>query len=262
MKENALLLLLVCCFWLPVNAQKSSIDIVTMKDGKTITGKIMQYSPGSIVRIEQEDGTMVEVSDSDVEKIQQGVEVSEKKKMELQNSQNATESTTITPRIHGIYSASMLSFAAGNSNTEGLSLGAGFSQVFGFQLNQHLGIGVGFGIDNYSRRGETVYPLFGELRSFLPSKKGTGNFYGLIAGGYAMAFSRKQLDITEADGGVMAQLAVGYRAATVEGLDIYVDIGPKFQHAHFERKLYNGDVEVRDIDFRRIVVRVGIGLWK
>lgn len=260
MKENALLLLLlVCTCWLPANAQKSSVDIVTMKDGKTITGKIMQYSPGSIVRIEQADGTLVEVSDSDVAKIQQGVERSAAELKSLPSSQNVppTSSKTI-----GMYTASMLSFAAGNSDSEGLSLGAGFSQVFGYQFNRHLGLGAGFGIDNYSRRGETVYPLFGELRSFLPSKKGNGNFYGIAAAGYSLAFSRKQLDITEAEGGFVGHVAFGYRASTVEGLDIYLDIGPKFQHAHFERKLYNGDIEVRDVDFRRIVMRVGIGLWK
>lgn len=252
-------MLLLTAIWLPANAQKSNIDVVTMKDGRKLSGKIMQYSPGSIVRIEQMDGTIIEVSDEDVAKIQQGVELSKAEVKLLPGDENLP---IITAKTHGLYTASMLSFAAGNSDNEGISLGAGFSQVFGYQISRSLGLGAGFAIDNYSRRGETVYPLFGEVRSFLPSKKGNGNFYAVLAGGYSLAFSRKQLDITGAEGGVFGQFAVGYRAATTEGLEIYVDLGPRYQHAHFERKLYNGDIEKRDVDFRRIVIRVGLGLWK
>ncbi|MCF8244593.1 MAG: hypothetical protein K9J37_08535 [Saprospiraceae bacterium] len=261
MKENKLftLLLLLLVIWIPAKAQTPSIDIVTMKDGKTWSGKIMQYSPGSILRIELADGTIVEVSDGEITKIQQGVELP---KEEIKRQDHQTPEASPKAKTRGFYATSMLSFAGGDSNSEGISLGAGFSQVFGFHLNQHLGIGGGFGIDNYSRRGETVYPLFGEVRSFLPSKKSTGNFYLLAAGGYAFGFPRKRLDITDSKGGVVGYAALGYRAVSAEGLDINVDIGPKFQRAHFERKLYNGDVEVRDIDFKRIVIRVGIGFWK
>ncbi len=261
MKENKLftLLLLLLVIWIPAKAQTSSIDIVTMKDGKTWTGKIMQYSPGSILRIELTDGTIVEVADDEVSKIQQGVELP---KEEIKKKPLHSSEMTKMAKTRGFYATSMLSFAGGNSNSEGISLGAGFSQVFGIHINQYLGIGGGFGIDNYSRRGETVYPLFGEVRSLLPSKKSTGNFYLLAAGGYALGFPRKRLDITDSKGGVVGYAALGYRAVSAEGLDINIDIGPKFQRAHFERKLYNGDVEFRDIDFKRIVVRVGVGFWK
>ena len=262
MKENTqfmLLLLMLVLAWNPASAQGQRVDVVTMKDGKTLTGKIMQYSPGSILRLEQPDGTMVELSDDDIAKIQQGIEPS---KDEDKRASAKKSALAPTAKTHGLYATSMLSFAAGNSDAGGLLLGAGFSQAFGYQLNQYLGVGFGFGIDNYSRRGETVYPIFGEVRSFLPSKKTSGNFYAMAAGGYSLAFPRKSLDITKANGGVVGHMAIGYRAVTAEGIDIYVDIGPKFQHAHFERRLYNGDVETRSVDFRRIVLRVGLGLWK
>lgn len=260
MKENALfILLLLLIGWNTVSAQVPTTDIVTMKDGKVLTGRIIQYSPGSILRLEQMDGSLVELQDDEIDKIQQGVELPKKKN----SSQNETAVLRELPaaKTHGFYANSMLSFAGGNSDNSGLALGAGFSQTFGYQLSQFLGIGGGIGIDNYSRRGETVYPIFGEVRSFLPSKKASGNFYALAAGGYALAFARKQLDITDADGGVMTHFALGYRATTTEGIDINVDIGPKFQTAHFERKLFNGDVEFRDVNYKRIVIRVGVGLW-
>ncbi|MBI1225674.1 MAG: hypothetical protein GC192_10600 [Bacteroidetes bacterium] len=262
MKGNTLLLmfLIVLISGTKGFAQKTSIDVVKMKDGSTLTGKLMQYSPGSILRIELLDGTMMEVADENVANIQQGVEVPKEEVKRLPAI--SSNQSPIIAKTHGFYAISMLSFAAGGSDNEGLSLGAGFSQVFGYQLLQYLGVGAGIGVDNYSRRGETVYPLFGEVRSYLPSKKSTGNFYVLAAGGYAFAFPRKHLDITHAEGGLMGHFALGYRAATTEGLDIYVDIGPKFQSAYYERQLYNSDVEIRSVDYQRIVIRVGLGLWK
>ncbi len=262
MKENALftlLLLLLVGAWNPATAQAPGTDVVTLKDGKILKGKILRYTPGQTLQLEQADGQTVELADTDIAKIQQGMALTSE---EVKNLPTRKVNELPTAKTRGTYTTSMLSFAAGDSGAEGLALGAGFSQVVGYQLSRWLGLGGGFGVDNYSRRGETVYPIFGEVRSFLPSKSNAGNFYALAAGGYALAFGRKSLEITNAKGGPMGHFAIGYRAATAEGLDIYVDLGPKFQRAHFERTLFNGDVEYRDIDFKRIVVRVGIGLWK
>jgi hypothetical protein len=262
MKENTLIVLLmlfVALAPIQVFAQKSTIDIVTMKDGRVLKGKILKYAPGETLVFQPSEGQKMELADTDVAKIQQGMEMDAAAIEQLPT--NKTNGLP-TAKTHGLYANSMLSFAVGSSGDEGLSLGAGFSQVVGYQLNEVLGIGGGFGIDNYSRRGETVYPLFAEVRGLLPSKKSSGNFYALAGGGYSLGFPRKSLDINEAEGGPMGYFAFGYRAATTEGVDIYLDLGAKFQEAHFIRTLYNGDVEVRDINFRRIVIRVGIGLWK
>ncbi|MBK8563957.1 MAG: hypothetical protein IPN76_11595 [Saprospiraceae bacterium] len=258
MKENTLIVLFLAIVAVtPYSAfsQTATIDIVTMKDGKALKGQIQQYTPGQTLKFQTEDGQKLEIADSDVSKIQQGVELGT-----LEANRKTNELPTA--RTRGLYANSMLSFAVGNSDDEGVSLGAGFSQVFGKQINDVFGLGLGVGIDNYSRRGETVYPLFGELRALFPSKKESGGFYSLLGGGYSLGFPRKSLDIKTAEGGPMGYLAIGYRAATTEGVDIYMDLGARFQSAHFERTLYNGDLEIRDIDYRRIVIRVGIGLWK
>lgn len=262
MKEKALFTLLLLFFvgyWNSATAQVPGTDVVTLKDGKILKGKILRYTPGQTLQLEQADGQTVELADTDIAKIQQGLAITAE---EVKNLPTKKLNELPTAKTRGIYATSMLSFAVGSSDPEGLALGAGFSQVVGYQTNQWLGLGCGFGVDNYSRGGETVYPIFAEVRSFLPSKSKTGNFYLSAAGGYALAFERKSLDITNAEGGPMGHFALGYRAATAEGLDIYVDLGAKFQRAHFERRLYNGDTEFRDIDFKRIVIRVGIGLWK
>ncbi len=256
---SVLLVLLFLSTWHPLSAQAPITDIVNMKDGRILSGKIIYYMPGGSLRLELPDGTVQELLDRDISKIQQGAALNKG-----ENKQKSPKKMEVQPlaRTQGLYAVSMLAFAAGQGANEGLALGAGFSQVFGFQFNRLLGIGAGFGVDNYSRRGETVYPIFGEVRSFLTSKKQSGNFYALGAGGYSFAFAREQREITNANGGLMVHFALGYRAITEEGIDINVDIGPKFQAAHFERKLFNGDTEFRDVNFQRIVIRVGLGLWK
>lgn len=260
MKKNTLFLLLLPLFLgirNPATAQSASIDVVTMKGGKIYKGKILSYVPGRQLVLQQDDGQRLELQDADISKIlqgaQQGDEATEKKPTSKRNGLPSA-------KTRGLYGSSMLSFAMGGSDSEGLALGAGFSQVVGYQITKAFGVGVGIGVDNYSRRGDTVYPLFAEVRNFLPSTSNTGNFYLTAGGGYSLAFPRESLEITSAKGGPMGQFAFGYRATTVEGVDIFVDLGAKFQAAQFERTLYNGDTEMRDIEFRRVVIRVGIGL--
>ena len=166
-----------------------------------------------------------------------------------------------TAKSRGIYNTTMLSFAMGSGTENGLALGAGLSNVTGFQTKT-IGIGIGIGVDNYARRGETVYPIFAELRGFIPSKNKQGNYYLSAAGGYGLAFKREKIDITNAEGGYMIHPAFGYRVATADGMDVNVDLGIKFQKAKFSRDLFNGDIETRDILYRRIVVRIGLTLWK
>ncbi|MBK9018003.1 MAG: hypothetical protein IPM82_30365 [Saprospiraceae bacterium] len=146
----------------------------------------------------------------------------------------------------------------GNSGGEGLSLGAGFSQVFGYQLNPFLGIGAGFALTTTPGGAKQSIPCLGRCAVFALQKE-IRQFYALAAGGYSLAFARKRLEITKAEGGPMGHLAIGYRDRTIEGLDINLDIGPKFQRASFNRTLHNGDLEERKIDFRRVFIRVGMG---
>lgn len=256
MKENTLLLLLIMFGSFSLcSAQSFGQDVVTQNDGKVLTGKLIKYSPGEYLKMELNSGELVELEDSTLAKIEQG-------RLGILDPNEANQSETPIARKKGFYGNSMLSFAVGSSSSDGLSLGAGFSQVIGYQFKPHLGFGFGFGVDNYSKRGETVYPIFLEARSFFPSKKTHAGFYALAGSGYSLALPRESLNINEAKGGIMGQFSLGYRSATIEGIDVNFDLGFKFQKAEFHRTLYNGDIEQRKINFQRLVFRVGIGLWK
>ncbi|MCB9338570.1 MAG: hypothetical protein H6577_10640 [Lewinellaceae bacterium] len=239
-------------------AQQKTEDTVYMRNGETHKGEITRYVQGETLLLRQADSTLLELKDSDIRKIVQGTEyVSEPEVSEPSRSKAGDAKL----RSKGFYNTTALSFAIGNSDSDGLILGAGLGNVTGYQLASWLGIGVGIGVDNYATRGETIYPLFGELRSYFPSKKGYG-YYLALAGGYGLAFKRQSLDIVEAKGGLMVHPAAGVRIATVEGLDLNIDIGFKYQEASFTRNLYDGDVQTRNLTYQRIVLRAGLTLWK
>jgi hypothetical protein len=245
--------------------QPSITDAVELKDGKILHGTITSYQQGGTLLLRQENGEVLEILDADIARIRQGTPTPTSEKTKAL----PTRKPPVKPKTKSLYMNSMLLFAVGNGeqsqsgdeNNEDLTMGAGFSQTIGYQFSRSFGAGLGVAADNYSRRGETVYPLFAEARLSLPSKKPDGNFYLLGAGGFGFAFKRKTLDIAYAEGGPMYFGAFGYRALTLEGLDVNVDLGYRYQQAHWERWIYSGDLEVRDVDYRRVCIRVGLTFW-
>ena len=103
-------------------------------------------------------------------------------------------------------------------------------------------------------------PIYLEFK-YLPLKN-RKEFYLVGSAGYGFAFKREQFGIIEAQGGYMLHPAVGYRAGTSDGTNVTIDIGMKFQDAFFKERLENNDLEFRDIVFKRVVIRVGLTLWK
>lgn len=236
-------------------AQSGTTDVIYLKNGSAKKGQIVSIVQGEKIILQTTEGELLEIPESEVGRIMQG----------LPDSQAQTEKPAklLKPRHHGLYNTTMLSFAMGaGPEGTGIALGAGASNVLGYQFSRALGVGVGFGVDNYARRGETIFPVFLELKSYFPSEKTTGGYYFSAAGGWGLAFNREELGIKEANGGYMVLPSVGYRALTNEGLDINIDLGIKVQKADFVRLRFNGDVEERDVLYRRLAIRVGLSFWK
>ena len=240
-------------------AQSQIVDVVYLKSGEQLKGKITAYEPGNKIVILQSDGIEVEVPDSEVSKILQDIQMDETGKLEVRYNKK----DLLKPKNRGLYNSTLLAFAigSGSDNRETLSLGAGINNVTGYQWSPLFGLGIGVGLDNYARRGETLYPVYLEYRGYF-SEKNRGSFYYALAGGYGFAFKRENLEIEDAEGGWMAHPVIGYRSATSEGLDVNVDLGVKFQKAYFVKSIFGGNLEVRDLIYRRITLRVGMTLWK
>lgn len=238
-------------------AQQRTADKIFMQDGKAYEGKIAHYVQGEKLLLRQADSTLLELRDNEIRKIVQGTaHLGEA----VEPTQAAAQAGDGDLHTKGLFNTTTFSFAIGNNSPDGLVLGAGVGNVTGYQFASWLGIGVGIGVDNYASSGETVFPLFGELRSYLPSKKQYG-FYLSAAGGYGFAFKRESLDITKASGGPMFHPAFGIRIGTTEGLDLNIDLGFKYQEASYTRNLFNNDTQTRNLTYQRVVLRAGMTLW-
>ncbi|MEZ4957516.1 MAG: hypothetical protein R2825_28415 [Saprospiraceae bacterium] len=243
-------------------AQKNNktSDIVLLKNGDRLSGEITEYIQGEKLILKRSDDTEITILAEEIQQIIQ--ELADENENALPAEDFKPKSNAyIKPKTNGLYNITQLSFAMGSGSEPGLALGAGISTIVGYQLKPILGLGLGIGLDNYARRGETIYPVFVDVRSYLPISKKPHSYYISLAGGYGFAFARESIGINSAKGGYMAHAAIGYRTTTKEGVDVNVDIGVKNQKATFSRDLFNGDIERRDLTFQRLIVRVGIALW-
>ena len=250
-----------CSFSVFSQKQARANDVILLKNGDSLSGEIIQYVQGDQLTLRLADGSELNINDSEIKRIQQGTGPV-KEEISAEELDKVATKVYIQPKTEGRYSITQLSFAFGNSEDDGLALGAGFSTILGYQFSPRFGAGLGIGLDNYARRGETVYPVFVDLRSYFPSKKKPWAYYASVNAGYGFAFKKESANIKEAEGGYMVYPAVGYRTSTKEGIDVNFDIGVKIQKASFTRQLFNGDNEVRDLVFQRFNIRVGVGLWK
>ncbi len=255
--KHLLLTAFLLAFTLCAYAQKKAEDVVYMKNGDTYKGEIVRYVQGDKMQFRQTDGNEIELMEKDIRKIVQGTEY---EAVVEGSTAVASKNTPVKLRTKGIYNTTSLLFALGSSDANGIALGAGLGNVTGYMLATWLGAGIGIGVDNYARRGETIYPVFGELRTYFPSKT-TRSFYTTLAGGYGFAFKRESLDIVEAEGGLLIYPAIGIRLSSLEGLDVNIDFGFKYQEATFTRQLSGGDVELRNLTYQRFVLRAGLTLW-
>lgn len=239
-----------------VDDSNKVLDEIYLKNGSIFRGEIMEYEQGEKLKVRLQNGQEIEILDEEIEKIVQGsvnpVEIPEnnlkkpKKPIELRNE--------------GMYNSTYTSFASGTNRFDQFTLGAGIHNVTGFHLNPKIGVGLGIGIDNYSRRGETILPIYAELR-YIPFEKNKA-LYLMGSAGWGFAFKREQFGILEARGGYMVHPAIGYRAGTSDGTNVTIDVGMKLQDSFFKERLNNNDLEFRDIVFKRVVVRIGLTLWK
>ena len=251
--------LILICLACSVFGQKKMLtsDILYLKNGNRLTGQIIQYEQDQKVTLKLKDNSKVTILASEIDRIVQETVEEEK----VNENYISTQKINTKPRTQGTYNITQLSFAIGGGDGDGLALGAGISTILGFQIKPSFGIGLGVGLDNYARRGETIYPVFIDLRSYLPTKKNLNAYYIALNSGYGFAFPRENIGIIEAEGGFLIHGAFGYRTTTREGVDVNIDAGLRVQKANFSRTSSNGDIEERDLVFQRFTIRVGIGLW-
>lgn len=240
-KVNQYSMSLLCTLFsiMSLHAQVADAPVtLKLKRGMILQGTLVDLVPGEYIKISRWPGDTLHVNDSQVLRYTMGVDV-------------------ITPKFYqfretGFYQYSTLGMSL--TTTTNTSVSPEITVAGGYHLDRWLGLGVGSGIDYYHSNGETIVPIFGELRGYLLAAR-TSPFYSLRTG-YGIATFAKGRSITGARGGFMINPSVGYRLGDGRGLKMMIDIGVKIQHAEFEFAR-SSERSQADIVYKRLIIRLG-----
>ncbi len=230
-------------------------DYLYLQDGSLLKGKVIEYNRGEKIVFEMSNGEQVEFQDEEIRKVVQSVTGPV-----IERDEEGRVKRTTRPyefEEHGWYNVTYFTSYGGKTDNE-VYIGIGLLNITGFQFNRLLGLGLGTGVDIYSLEGgETIYPLFAEARGYF-LKKNISPYYAASVG-YGFAFKDKNQELAKAKGGLLFHPAIGLRLGAAQSTNMVVDIGYKFQKAFFERRFEdNGDIEERDILYKRLTIRFGL----
>lgn len=236
------------------------LETVYLKNGKRIVGRILSYHKGEELRLVNRAGEELVFKDEEIWRIVQDVDQTTLKKY-LRQRRRMLRPFRYALRESGPYAE--LSFSTFTSDTEMEEpdeTAVGFHFVYGQHWNRWVGTGVGIGVDGYSSfaSGATLMPIYVQVRGYL-AKKWQAPFYSINVG-YAWALGGDTVDFEmESEGGWMAHPAIGWRFGASAKANFTLDLGVKFQEAYIARtSKFNGDLEIRDILYRRLTLRFGL----
>lgn len=235
--------------------QNKVLDLVYLTDGSLLKGEIVEYKQDEFIRIILTSGTELKISSGEIERIRQQLP-GEEKEPAAKEKKSKEKKKPVMAENKGWYNVTYLASYNGRVDGE-FKMGLGLQNIVGYQFNQFLGLGIGVGLDAQALDGsETLYPVYAEFRGYF-SKRVKSPYYSVSAG-YNFAFKNRKRDITEAKGGYLIHPAIGFRLAEDTETNVLIDIGYRFQQATFTRVIPFDDKLIKEIDYRRFTVRLGL----
>lgn len=224
-------------------------DVIYLKNGSEFRGELLEYE-ADYVKLRALGGRELTFQHKQIKKIVQEPikgKWKERKPYEFKEQ--------------GVYKAIFGSITAGTfAWNDEFASGLGFKGVVGYQWNRWFGAGLGLGIENYYlNHGETVYPLFAEVRGYL-SKENVAPYYS-VSGGYSFTIKNEEAGISEASGGYLIHPAFGLRLGGSSKTNFTVDAGIQFQKARFVRSfnVWRGpETQENRMLYQRLTIRLGM----
>lgn len=233
-----------------------TIDVVYLKDGSILRGKILEYQGGAFLRFKIKSGT-VRIEEADIQKIDQEPE----DPLVRTVLQRQKEPKVYAFREKGWYGALGLYFLPGGGEYRS-EIGFGLQASFGYRFRRQFSLGLGVSYESYAFAvgGDEFLPVFLEAQGYLWKKNNAP--YWTVAAGYGFPMIQRGIDNQDTrrfDGGYHFHPAIGYRFGASKTLNLNIDIGYQFQKAITEREfLFTGDIITRDVLYRRLNLRMNV----
>lgn len=241
--------MLVC---LPALAQKGKNDVVYLKNGSIVKGKIMIVDPDHFVKLKTRDNNIWVFEMNKVDSISHPVKVS-------------------TPIRTGYYNLTEIGVLAGNSNNSEKKPFT-MMNVNNWQFANGLAAGIGVGVHFFN---ETYLPVVADVRYFL-RKQGPLPFVSLqagysipIGGEYKQTYyyaydavginesyrisNPTQKDVS-ARGGFLINPSIGFQTQVSENLALTFSAGYSYLRHRFGKE----ETYKMDVDYNRLSLKIGL----
>lgn len=245
-------------------------DRVTTRSGRHLEGTIIAYRPYDSLTLRLADGTIERFADVALLRIDY---------TEPQPSPRNRDERPSIPyafRERGWQLSGSLGYLLGRETTikrvfncgfrncstveeaeQRTFLGYSLQLAAGYRFHRWLELSGGLSWDRYNpERGEGVLTPELHYRGFLLARPLTP--YLSLSGGYGLALAAPDAGIATASGGPMWHPAVGLRLGGRATTNLTVDVGYRFQSATYRGAPDDPDFRQRNVDYRRVVIRLGI----
>ncbi|MDQ3016162.1 MAG: hypothetical protein M3R25_05510 [Bacteroidota bacterium] len=236
-----------------VQDSSNLVDVVYLKDGSTLMGRIIQWDMDRGMDFQLSTGATIAISKADIKKVTQNTSP------EFEGIPVDSVTTYVrTPKIYNFRERGWYNTTSGFFNLS-FSGGAGVHHAMGYRFNRLLGVGVGTGVETHDfdfvRR---FIPVYVEARGFLLPKK-ISPYYALKIG-WGFALKDDVSGTVAAKGGFHFSPEVGVRFGAGE-VSYYLGLEYKLQNGSFTWNGwdFSGGTLVTDhISYRRIELRTGL----
>lgn len=213
--RKLLLLLSTCLLTAPLFAQFETEDVVHLKNGSVIRGKITEQKFGESLKIELLGGSVFVFQQTEIDSIKkENIRKAklERIKKDYYRKDRGYRNITQLGLIYGVNLKSDDPYNYYNNDKD--DLGLSIHTINGYQLWPYLYVGAGVGIDRFISYKQTFSPFYVRVSSEFLKRKVTP--YVFIDGGYSVMWKQRSNDYQsfENKGGAYASAGGGIRVYT------------------------------------------------
>ncbi len=241
----------------PALAQRDINDIIYLKNGTVLKGKLIEQVPDSIVKIEIAGGSVFVVTMAELDYIayRQKTEPSQVQAVNAESSSRKSK---------GYCSVSQIGLLPGSGNSydyywysSSPSVGVTVQTIHGYRFNPHILAGAGLAIDIIDN---LIGQLFIDGRYEILNKKATPFVFGDF--GYGLPFDGKYTDESVSisyKGGITAGGGIGMRMNFRNEGAFVVEVGYKMEkYSQYYDYVNWGDDVTNKYTYNRMAIRMGL----
>lgn len=220
------------------NAQKTiTEDVVYLKNGSIIRGKIIENKPNESIRVQTEGRNEWVFRMDEIEKITKEEFILKK---------------DFFSKNKGIYNTIGTGLIIGNRTNWNTNINFTNYYAIGYKFHRLLGTGGAAGLDLID--DILFIPLMLDVRGKLLDKAVTP--YYAVQAGYSFPVNSSNLSDNELKGGIIFNSSLGLQFSLSKDVAILVDAGIKIQKYNTHRQTWGGEIN-QDITLRRLTMRLG-----